>query len=193
MTGASPPCLSSDSALISSRSSSTSTSSAPATRHLLHRLGGHLERARAAHETRATAARRRRFGQRVIARDGVGDRRLRRHDRLDVVARHELDVVHGEHVGRIGHRDRERRARSAERNDLIFLRGLGRDQLDDGRIDLELRQVDRRDAVLLAEERRELFVLDEPELDQIEAELPPIGLLIVQGLLELIRSDALLF
>ena len=60
-------------------------------------------------------------------------------------------------------------------------------------IDLELRQVDGGDAVLLAEERGELFVLDEPELGQIEAELPPIGLLIVQGLLKLIRSDALLF
>ena len=39
----------------------------------------------------------------------------------------------------------------------------------------------------------DLFVLDEAELHQIEADLPPIGLLIVQGLLELVRSDALLF
>ena len=60
-------------------------------------------------------------------------------------------------------------------------------------IDFELREVDRRDAVLLAEQRGDLLVLDEAELDQIEAELPPIGLLIVQGLLELLRRDALLF
>ena len=41
-----------------------------------------------------------------------------RHDGLDVVPRHELDVVHGEDVGRIRHRDRQRGARAAERNDL---------------------------------------------------------------------------
>ena len=66
-------------------------------------------------------------------------------------------------------------------------------QLDDGGVDLELRQVDGRDAVLLAEEGGELLVLHEPELGQIEAELPPVGLLIVQGFLELVGSDALLF
>ena len=59
-------------------------------------------------------------------------------------------------------------------------------------IDLELREVDGGDAVLLAEERRDLLVLDEPHLDEVEAELPPAGLLMVQGLLELIRGDALL-
>ena len=100
-------------------------------RHLLDRLGGHLERAGARRVTRA--GRRRRLAERVVARDRVADRRLGRHDRLDVVARHELDVVHGEHVGGVGHRDRERGARPAERDDLVLLRGLGRDQLDDRR------------------------------------------------------------
>ena len=133
------------------------------------------------------------MAQRVVPRDRFADRRFRRDHRLNVVARHELDVVHGEHVGRIGHRDRQRRARSAERNDLVFLRGLGGDELDDGRIDLELGEVDRRHAVLLAQQRGDLLVLDEAQLDQVEAELPPVGLLIVQGLLELVRCDALLF
>ena len=63
--------------------------------------------------------------------------------RLDVVARHELDVVHGEDVGRIGHRDRQRRAGAAERDDLVLLRGLGRDQLDDRRVDVELGRLTR--------------------------------------------------
>ena len=148
-----------------------------------------------------SAARRRRlpaacsrapWRRRVVLRDRVDDRRLGRHDRLDVVARHELDVVHGEDVGRIRHRDRQRRAGAAERDDLVLLRGLGGNQLDDRRVDLELREVDRRDAVLLAEERGDLLVLDEPQLDEVVAELAPVGLLMVQGLLQLLRGDALL-
>ena len=59
-------------------------------------------------------------------------------------------------------------------------------------VDLELRQVDRRNAVLLAEERGDLLVLDEPQLDEVVAELPPVGLLMVQGLLELLWGDPLL-
>jgi hypothetical protein len=51
---------------------------------------------------------------------------------------------------------------------------------------------DGGNAVLLAEQRRDLFVLDEAELDQIEAELPPVLALIVQCLLQLLGGDALL-
>ena len=46
-----------------------------------------------------------------------------------------------------------------ERNDLVLLRGLGGNELDDGGIDLELRERDRGNAVLLAEERGDLLVL----------------------------------
>ena len=134
-----------------------------------------------------------RRGGRVVALDGVGDGRFRRDDRLHVVARHELDVVHGEHVRGVGDGDRERRARAAERDDLILLRGVGGDQLDDRLVDLELREVDRGNAVLLAEKRRDLFVGDEAELDEIQAKLAAVGLLIVQRLLQLRRSDALFF
>jgi hypothetical protein len=56
-----------------------------------------------------------------------------------------------------------------------------------------LREVDRGNAVLLAEEGRDLLVLDEAELDEVVAELPPVGLLMVQGLLKLIGGDPLLF
>ena len=47
-------------------------------------------------------------------------------------------------------------------------------------------------AVLLAEKRGDLLVLDEPHLDEVVAELAPVGLLMVQGLLELLRRDPLL-
>ena len=114
------------------------------------------------------------------------------HDRLHRVARHELDVVHGEDVGGIRHRDGERAAGAAQRNDLVLARGLGRNQLDDGEVDLELRKVDRRDAVLLAEEGRDLLVFDEPQFDEAETQLPPIRLLLRQRLLELIGGDEFL-
>ena len=65
--------------------------------------------------------------------------------------------------------------------------------LIDARVDLELREVDGGNAVLLAEQRRDVFVLDEPELHQVEAELAPVGLLVGQHLLELLGGDALLF
>ena len=130
--------------------------------------------------------------RRVVLRDRVGDRRFRRHDRLDVVAGHELDVVHREDVGRIRHRDRERAAGAAERDDLILARGLGRDELDDRQIDLEARQIDRRNAVLLAEEGGDLLVLDEPHLDEVVAELAAVRLLLGESLLKLLRGDQFL-
>ena len=65
-------------------------------------------------------------------------------------------------------------------------------ELDEAGIDLELGEVDRGNAVLPAEKRGDLLVLDEPQLDEVEAELPPVGLLMVQGLLKLFRGDAFL-
>ena len=154
--------------------------------HLLEALARELECAGARRillAGRRAVAGGRRGALAVVLGDGVGDGRFRRHDRLDVVARHELDVVHGEHVGRIGHRNRQRRAGAAERDDLVLLRGLGRNELDDREVDLELREVDRRDAVLLAEKGGDFLVLHEAHLDQVVAELPPVGLLVGQGLL----------
>ncbi len=136
---------------------------------------------------------RRRCVRPVVQLDRVDERRLRRHDGFDVVARHELHVVHGEHVGRVGHRDRQRRPGAAERDDLVLAGGLGGNELDDRGVDLELIDGDRRHAVLLRQQRRNLVVFDEVELDEIRPELAPILALIVQRFLELLRSDALLF
>ncbi|MGC4084612.1 MAG: hypothetical protein QM736_21465 [Vicinamibacterales bacterium] len=129
---------------------------------------------------------------RVVALDRFENRRFGGDDRLDVVARHELDVVHREDVGGIRHRERERGARAGERHDLVLVGRVGGNELDDARVDLELGEVDRRDAVLAAEERGDLFVLDEAETNEIVTEFSPVGLLMVQGLLELLRGDAFL-
>src|SRR5207249_10634252 len=106
---------------------------------------------------------------------------------------HELDVVHGEDVRRIRHRDGERAARAAQRNDLIFPGGFVWNELDDRRVELELREVDGGEAVLLAEQSGDLVVLDELYLDEVEAELSPVGLLLSYGLLQLLGRDQLFF
>src|SRR5262249_34507417 len=79
---------------------------------------------------------------------------------------------------------------AAERNDLVFLGSVGRNELDDRRVDRKLRKIDGRNAVLTTEERGDVLVLDEPHLDEVQAEFAPVGLLVVQRLLELIGADA---
>src|SRR4030095_9230068 len=75
---------------------------------------------------------------------------------------------------------------------LVLQCGFGGNQLDDRGIDLKLGECNGRHAVLLAEERRDLLVLDVPELDQVVPEFSPVLALIVQRLLELLGRDALL-
>ena len=72
-----------------------------------------------------------RVNRAVVLLDGLHDRRLRSDDGLNVVAGHELDVVHGEHVGRIDHRDGQVRSGSRERDNLVLLSCFGWDELDD--------------------------------------------------------------
>ncbi len=80
--------------------------------------------------------------------DAVGNRTLGSHHRLNVEAGHELDIVHGEHVGRIDHGDGERRAYATQRQDLVTLGRLERNQLDDGRINFEIGEINSGNAIL---------------------------------------------
>src|SRR4029078_12579053 len=92
--------------------------------------------------------------------------------RLDVVAGHELDVVHGEDIRRIGHGDGDRGAGLVDREDVVFAGDVAGDQLDHAGVDLEVHQVDRRHSELLGEALGDVFFGDVPELDQRFAELP---------------------
>jgi hypothetical protein len=107
-----------------------------------------------------------RRGCAVVVVDRSLDAELGRHHGLDVVAGHELDVVHGEHVGRVRHRDRDGRAGLVDRQDVVLARDVGGDQLDHARVDLEVREVDRRDAELLRQALGDVLLGDETELDR---------------------------
>src|ERR1035437_7877718 len=48
----------------------------------------------------------------------------------------------------IGHGDRDRGARLVDGKNVVLTRDVGRDELEDRRIDLEVREVDRRNAEL---------------------------------------------
>src|SRR5262249_36378622 len=70
-----------------------------------------------------------------------------------------------------------------------LLRDLGGDEIDDGLVDLEVPQVDRRDTVLIGEELGDVVFFDEPELDEVEPELPAALLLCFERFLELRLGD----
>ncbi len=130
-----------------------------------------------------------RVGRAVVAVDGAADRRLRRHDRLDLVAGHELHVVHGEDVRGIDHRHGDRGAGLGDRHDGVFAGDVGRNDLDDGVVDLHPHQIDRRDLEVLGERFDELFVGEVPELDEVGAEPAPLVFLEGERLVELSLVD----
>ena len=121
--------------------------------------------------------------------NGFGNRRLGGHHRFDVEAGHELNVVHGEDVGRIGHRNGQRRANPRERNDLVADGSVLRDQLDDGGVDFVILQIDGGNAVLAGKHTRNLIVADEAELHQARPQPASARLLMFQGLPELVGRD----
>ncbi len=121
--------------------------------------------------------------------DGLADGRFGSDHRLDVEAGHELDVVHREDVGGIGHRDRQRGTDARERHDLIADRRLLGDQLDHCGIDFVKLQIDGRNAVLAGKHRGDVVVADEPELHQAGSQPAAALLLVFERLLQLIRGD----
>ncbi len=100
--------------------------------------------------------------------------------RLDVEAGHELDIVHGEDVGRIHHGDGQRSADAAQGQNLVTFRGFKRNQLYDRRIDFEIGEIDGRNAVLAGEKVGDVLVRQEAQLDQGRAQTT-VGLLLSLG------------
>ena len=128
----------------------------------------------------------------VVLVDRLAQRDLARDHRLDVVAGHELDVVHGEDVGRIAHRDRQRRAGLVHRQDAVLAGDLAGHDLDDAGVDLEVREVDGRDAELLRQRLRDVRLGDRADANERLADLAALLALELQRGLELLLRDELL-
>jgi hypothetical protein len=125
----------------------------------------------------------------VIALDRLAEGRLGRHHRQHLEVRHERDVVEREHVGGIGHGQGQGVARPLDGKHLVLFRDLARYELEDFGIDVELRQGDRRNAVLPGEEPDQLILVDEVQPDENGAELLARSPLLGERARELVRGD----
>ena len=106
----------------------------------------------------------------VVARDRFVDRDLGGDHDLDVEAGAELQIVDRVDVRRIGHRHDQRRAGAIDRQELMALGELRRNELEDVGRDLEVGEVDRRDAILLRKEVGQLLLIEDAELGQAVAQ-----------------------
>ena len=117
----------------------------------------------------------------LVLLDGLGDRALQRVEpadqRLDVLGGgdrdaavepgRDLDVVDGEHVGRVGHRDQQRLlVDEADRQRPVAARRGDRDQVGRGHVDVVDGEVDVVEPVALGDRARELVGVDDALLEQ---------------------------
>ena len=106
----------------------------------------------------------------VVAVDGGRDRGRRCHGDLHVVAGQELDLVDGDQVRRVGHDERQRVAREAGRDQVVFHHQRLGYEAEDVLRDVERRGIDDREAVLPLEDRQQILLGDEVQLDQVIGE-----------------------
>jgi hypothetical protein len=87
--------------------------------------------------------------------------------RSHVVARHERDVVDGEHVARVDHRDEERAlVEEADRHRGVALGRRGGEQVRGRHVDAEGVEVDVVDAEALGDDARELVGRQDAAIDE---------------------------
>ena len=121
--------------------------------------------------------------------DRGSNRGLGGDDGLDLVARHELDVVHREHIGRVDHRDRDRGACFGNGQDGVLARDVGGDDLDHRLVDLHRGEIDRGHAEVLRQRLDEVALGHMAELDQIGSEASALLFLESEGFLKLQLRD----
>src|SRR5207247_3998035 len=88
--------------------------------------------------------------------------------------------------------DGEGGAGAAEGEVLVLAGRLGRDDLDDRGVHLEVIEVDGGHTVLAREEAGDLLVTHVAQADESLPELAPVHLLMAEGFLKLLRSDHVL-
>ncbi len=129
----------------------------------------------------------------IAARYRLGNRRFGRDDRLHVEARHELYVVHREDVRRVGHRNRQHRAHTRQRHNLIAQRRILWNEANDIGIDFVIFQVDGGHAVLARKHTGDVVIGDEAQFCQAASQLAAVGALKFERLLQLVLRNQAFF
>ena len=99
-------------------------------------------------------------GGAVILVDGLQDGRFRGDDRLDAQVGGEADLLLDEQVGGVGHGQGQVGADAVDGDHHVLAGDVGLDQLDHLLVDLELGEVDRRIAELLAQDLGDILLGD---------------------------------
>ena len=102
--------------------------------------------------------------------------------RLDFVAGDELDVVDGEDVRRIAHRDHQPAAGARDRERHELGGDVARNQTNERGIGFVVAQIDRRHAVVPRQEVEQPFLGDRADLDEIARQRAARALLLLGGL-----------
>ncbi len=125
--------------------------------------------------------------------DRLFDVARRRHHRLDVPVRDRADVVERVDVRRVGHRHQQLVVAHRDRDRAVALRKRLWEQRRRHRVDLEVGEVDELQAHLLGEGAHEVGFLDEALVDQDPAQCLRRLLVLVERLVELfLREEPLL-
>jgi len=125
----------------------------------------------------------------VVALDRRLQNRGRRGRHLHVVAGEELHLVDGHEVRRVGHRDGERGAHEARRDDVVLADERGRHDAEDFLRDVQGQRVDDRQAVLALEVREELLLRHVAEADEVVGEGAALLALRLERVGELLRAE----
>ncbi len=130
-------------------------------------------------------------GRPIVLVDGVHHPGLGGDDRLDAEPGPEPDVLDDLEVGRVDHRQGQEGPDPVDGHDHVLLGHVGRDEVDDLGIDLELVEVDIRVAELAAQGLGDLLLGNEAEGHQARPERQAVLLLEIEGGLQLVRVDDL--
>ena len=117
---------------------------------------------------------------------------LGHHDRLDVALEKARQLIEGEEIGRIAHRDDDRVAALLQRHGAKAARRRLRQLLHHLEIEVVLREIDVAQAELARERLRKLLVLEETELHQHAPEAPAAAGLLLEGHAQLLHGEELL-
>ena len=109
--------------------------------------------------------------------------------RLYIQPCHKPKLIQGDYIRRVHHGDGQGRAHTAQRQHLVLLGYLQRQQAGDIGIHVEVGEVDAGDAVLLGEHRGERVLGDVAESQQTAAETTPVDQLVFQSLGKLLLRD----